>query len=767
MTSGLILNPSLLGDLSIKLMMLSEFHALEFIIDDSGSMLCNTDSNDPVTHKPISRWKEAQLRVKEMIDILAYVPFPQIVVEFLNRRDRVILTRHGRAPAIFIQDANSKIDAVFSRGPAGTTPALEKLQESLIKGQGRSIARYFFGDGIPNGGEWAQKEIVNILMNRQDPEGNPITFISCTDENDQVEWMKDAEEIVPYCSESDDFKEEGLEVLRDQGVALPYTKGFHLICTLVAAMNPDDLDAMDESVPFTKNTLDNLLGIQHPEESYKYYFDCFVQAQRERKVEGPSDQLKKNVQWNYNDFLHAPMAKDIPQVQQIKQQLLLSSLPPAIIPSSTPFLVLPGDDMVTTTSVKRTDGRISSTSTSLLSPDDAVVTKALGECTDGQISSPSPSLHSPDYAVNTTASSDSMRDVNLNGYSAKMWAHGDEYIGEWEGGRKGVYAGEHQDDKQHGHGTYCFPDGSVYVGEWKDNKRHGHGTSNFTDGSVYVGEWKDGKLHGHGTYNFTDGAVCVGEWKDSIQNGQCTHNYADGSVYVGEYNDGKRHGHGNYKYANGDEYVGEWKNHSRHGHGTMKFANGKVYFGEWIDSKPHGHGTCKWADGGMYIGEWKDWKFHGQGTHKWANGGEFVGEFEDGNRHGQGSYKWANGCVYFGEWKDGKRHGQGTYKYPDGHEFSRDDILPSSEVVEPKCDLSENDQVCSICLDEFCRREERVVLPCSHGFHTCCANRWLSSESSCPVCRTPVPQSSVSVTLTPFQMEMFLHALVLNELNSD
>ncbi|KAL3809745.1 hypothetical protein ACHAXA_009247 [Cyclostephanos tholiformis] len=304
-----------------KLMMLSEFHALEFIIDDSGSMQCATDSKDPVTHRPMSRWKEASIILKELIEILAYIPFNQIVVEFLNRRDQVILTRQGRAPALFIQDANSKIDAVFARGPAGTTPALEKLQESLIKGQGKSIARYFFGDGTPNGGERAQKEIINILRHRQAPAANPMTFISCTNEDDQVEWMKDAEELCPYCSESDDFKDEGLEVLKDQGAALPYTKGFHLICTLVAAMNPDDLDAMDESVPFTKNTLDNLLGIQHPEESYRYYFDCFVQAQRARKVEGPMDQLKKNVQWNYNDFLRAPMAKDIPQVQQFKQQL--------------------------------------------------------------------------------------------------------------------------------------------------------------------------------------------------------------------------------------------------------------------------------------------------------------------------------------------------------------------------------------------------------------------------------------------------------------
>lgn len=74
-----------------------------------------------------------------------------------------------------------------------------------------------------------------------------MTFISCTNEDDQVEWMKDAEEVAPYCSESDDFHDEAAEVLRDQGPALPFSQGFHLVAQLVAAMNPDDLDAMDES----------------------------------------------------------------------------------------------------------------------------------------------------------------------------------------------------------------------------------------------------------------------------------------------------------------------------------------------------------------------------------------------------------------------------------------------------------------------------------------------------------------------------------------
>ena len=86
-------------------------------------------------------------------------------------------------------------------------------------------------------------------------------------------------------------------------------------------MNPDDLDAMDESVPFTKATLDNLLGIEHNEQSYRHYFDCFVKAQRDRPSSSRADALKKNTQWNYQDFVNAPVASQIPQVQQFREQL--------------------------------------------------------------------------------------------------------------------------------------------------------------------------------------------------------------------------------------------------------------------------------------------------------------------------------------------------------------------------------------------------------------------------------------------------------------
>lgn len=316
--------------LTNKLMLLSEYQSLEFIIDDSGSMRLDTDTIDPITRKPMSRWAEAQVRLKAMIEIIAYVPFEQIGIEFLNRKDRISLTRNGQAPQQFMATAYGQIDAIFARKPQGSTPALEKIQESLLRGQGSNIARYFFGDGKPNGGSVAIQEIIQILKARNNPAENPVTFLSCTNDDDAVEWMKDAEEVAPYCSEADDFADEAREVLKDQGVALPYSKGFHLICELVAAMNPDDLDALDESVPFTKFTLDNLLGIVSNDASYQHYFDKFLEAQARRPVEHDErtgqpkqiDLLRKNTQWNYGDFRNASgAAKVISHVRQFKQQI--------------------------------------------------------------------------------------------------------------------------------------------------------------------------------------------------------------------------------------------------------------------------------------------------------------------------------------------------------------------------------------------------------------------------------------------------------------
>ncbi|RLN27547.1 putative RING-H2 finger protein ATL69 [Panicum miliaceum] len=43
---------------------------------------------------------------------------------------------------------------------------------------------------------------------------------------------------------------------------------------------------------------------------------------------------------------------------------------------------------------------------------------------------------------------------------------------------------------------------------------------------------------------------------------------------------------------------------------------------------------------------------------------------------------------------------------------------------------------CAICLGEFARGDALRRGPgCGHGFHACCAERWLRVSATCPVCR--------------------------------
>ena len=49
--------------------------------------------------------------------------------------------------------------------------------------------------------------------------------------------------------------------------------------------------------------------------------------------------------------------------------------------------------------------------------------------------------------------------------------------------------------------------------------------------------------------------------------------------------------------------------------------------------------------------------------------------------------------------------------------------------------LGEGGKECSICLEEFQVGDNRMTLPCLHGFHENCAKRWLQTNGSCPICK--------------------------------
>ncbi|XP_074841752.1 E3 ubiquitin-protein ligase RNF6 isoform X2 [Carettochelys insculpta] len=55
-------------------------------------------------------------------------------------------------------------------------------------------------------------------------------------------------------------------------------------------------------------------------------------------------------------------------------------------------------------------------------------------------------------------------------------------------------------------------------------------------------------------------------------------------------------------------------------------------------------------------------------------------------------------------------------------------------------DNTENEisKACSVCINEYVTGNKLRQLPCMHEFHIHCIDRWLSENSTCPICRQPV-----------------------------
>ncbi|NWU40830.1 RNF6 ligase, partial [Hylia prasina] len=57
---------------------------------------------------------------------------------------------------------------------------------------------------------------------------------------------------------------------------------------------------------------------------------------------------------------------------------------------------------------------------------------------------------------------------------------------------------------------------------------------------------------------------------------------------------------------------------------------------------------------------------------------------------------------------------------------------------------NERSKTCSVCINEYATGNKLRQLPCTHEFHIHCIDRWLSENSTCPICRQPVLGSSAT-----------------------
>jgi len=67
------------------------------------------------------------------------------------------------------------------------------------------------------------------------------------------------------------------------------------------------------------------------------------------------------------------------------------------------------------------------------------------------------------------------------------------------------------------------------------------------------------------------------------------------------------------------------------------------------------------------------------------------------------------------------------------------EALPRCMVRSPdELEHAHDEDRCSICYVDYVVEEELVRLPCTHRYHDTCIRRWLSANTSCPICRSHV-----------------------------
>mmetsp|Transcript_14879 Transcript_14879/g.33216 ORF Transcript_14879/g.33216 Transcript_14879/m.33216 type:complete len:450 (-) Transcript_14879:1439-2788(-) len=81
------------------------------------------------------------------------------------------------------------------------------------------------------------------------------------------------------------------------------------------------------------------------------------------------------------------------------------------------------------------------------------------------------------------------------------------------------------------------------------------------------------------------------------------------------------------------------------------------------------------------------------------------------------------------------RYGDGTENQNRGATAGQIASLPTSVVNNAEQELPADHRQCSICLEKFEDGDKRKTLPCLHGFHDACIDRWLDTNASCPVCK--------------------------------
>ena len=69
------------------------------------------------------------------------------------------------------------------------------------------------------------------------------------------------------------------------------------------------------------------------------------------------------------------------------------------------------------------------------------------------------------------------------------------------------------------------------------------------------------------------------------------------------------------------------------------------------------------------------------------------------------------------------------------------ELLPKSEFTAANAaNFSEENKQCTICQCEYEVKQEYIILPCLHRFHTECVSEWFARKNTCPICKGRVTE---------------------------
>jgi hypothetical protein len=182
-----------------------QMYKLIFIVDDSGSMASSTDvylkdacsfvkgtaAFNPATF--MTRWQEAENRLHIFVDIVSFIPTKGIKISFMNSSAVLNLVQDGKSPDQFKAYAHDLIHTTMttSARPSGGTPTYRVLSAAFNEAAASSDPHniYFFTDGVPS--DRSTKDVSKLVVSRPNPQHTPLTFLTCTDQTSEAQWMKD------------------------------------------------------------------------------------------------------------------------------------------------------------------------------------------------------------------------------------------------------------------------------------------------------------------------------------------------------------------------------------------------------------------------------------------------------------------------------------------------------------------------------------------------------------------------------------------------